>query len=66
MKIHIEYANKSFHILTFWSCKYLRPESEFEEQHFATTEEQLTASNTVIPSGMKQNIHQCKSEYSKT
>lgn len=44
----------------------LRPEGEFEQQHSATREVQLTATNTVIPNGMKQNIHQCKSEYSKT
>lgn len=31
MKIHIEYAKKSFCIWTFWSYKCLRPESEFEQ-----------------------------------
>lgn len=57
MKIHIEYAKKSFCIWNFWSCKCLRPESDFEQSRSAIMEVQLTASNTVIIGVMKQNIH---------
>lgn len=64
MKICVEYANKSFYVWEFSSYKFLK--WKWNCAIAFCYHRSKRASKTTTPSGRKQSIHQCKSEYPKT